>query len=150
MDNGQLRIETWGMMDFEQFVGGLADEEAVAFLGSVDAEGFPNIKAMLRPLQREGIRVFYLTTNTSSMRVAQFRANAKACLYFCNSAKFQGAMLRGTVEVLTDAASKAMIWREGDTLYYPGGVADSDYCVLRFVASAGRVYEGFKSVSFEV
>ena len=137
-------------MDFEQFIGRLADEEAVAFLGSVDAEGFPNIKAMLQPRKREGIRVFYLTTNTSSMRVAQFRANAKACLYFCDSAKFQGAMLRGTVEVLTDAASKAMIWREGDTLYYPGGVADPDYCVLRFVASAGRIYEGFRSESFQI
>ena len=137
-------------MEFEQFLSQLADEQPVAFLGSVDAEGFPNIKAMLQPRKREGIRVFYLTTNTSSMRVAQFRANAKACLYFCNSTKFQGAMLRGTVEVLTDAASKAMIWREGDTLYYPGGVADPDYCVLRFVASVGRVYEGFRSESFEV
>ena len=39
-------------------------------------------------------------------------------------------MLRGTMEVLTDSASKEMIWQEGDTMYYPEGVTDPDYCVL--------------------
>ena len=28
-------------------------------------------------------------------------------------------MLRGTMEVLTDAVSKEMIWRKGDVQYYP-------------------------------
>ena len=37
--------------------------------------------------------------------------------------------LKGTMEVLEDSESKEMIWREGDTMYYPGGVTDPDYCV---------------------
>ena len=48
----------------------LVDRQAVAFIGSVDAEGFPNMKAMLAPRVREGLKVFYFTTNTSSMRAA--------------------------------------------------------------------------------
>jgi len=40
--------------------------------------------------------------------------------------------------------------REGDTLYYPKGVADPDYCVLEFTASAGRYYTSFSSQNFEV
>ena len=40
----------------------LVDRQAVAFIGSVDAEGFPNMKAMLAPRVREGQKVYYITT----------------------------------------------------------------------------------------
>ena len=95
----------------------MIDKLKIAFLGSVDEEGFPNVKAMLQPRKREGIKTIYLSTNTSSMRVAQFRKNNRACMYFCDSRFYRGAMLRGTVEVLTDSASKEMIWEDGDTMY---------------------------------
>ena len=84
------------------------------------------------------------------MRVAQFQANPKACVYFCDQRFFRGVMLRGTVEVLTDEESKRMIWREGDEVYYAQGVTDPDYCVLKFTAQSGRFYKDFKSESFEV
>lgn len=111
----------------------MADKLKTAFIGSVDEQGYPNIKAMLQPRKREGIRVFYFTTNTSSMRVRQFLSDSKACVYFCDNRFFRGAMLRGTMEVLTDAESKEMIWRDGDTEYYSEGVTDADYCVLKFM-----------------
>ena len=52
------------------------------------------------------------------------------------------------MEVLTDAKSKEMIWRDGDTEYYPGGVTDPDYCVLKFTAMDGRFYSDFNPRSF--
>ena len=100
------------------------------FPQSVDQEGFPWTKAMLKPRKREGIKTFYFTTNTFSIRVAQYKANPKASIYFCDAKGFKGMMLRGTMEVLTDAASKEMIWHDGDTEYYPGGVTDPNYCVI--------------------
>ena len=128
------------MKDVEKTVGSMIDKQRVAFIGSLDLEGFPNVKAMLQPRKREGIKTIYLTTNTSSMRVAQYRKDNRACVYFCDSRFFRGVMLRGTMEVLTDSASKEMIWREGDTMYYKEGVTDPDYCVLKFTAISGRVY----------
>ena len=98
--------------------------------------------------KREGIKTFYFTTNTFSIGVAQYKANPKACIYFCNAKGFKGMMLRGTMEVLTDAASKEMIWRKGDTQYYPGGVTDPNYCVLKFTAIDGRFYSDFYPRSF--
>lgn len=138
------------MRDVEKTVGGMIDKLKTAFLGSVDAEGFPNVKAMLQPRRREGIKMLYLTTNTSSMRVAQFKENNRACIYFCDSRFFRGVMLRGTMEVLTDSASKELIWQEGDTMYYKEGVTDPDYCVLKFTAISGRYYSNFSSESFSV
>lgn len=138
------------MRDVETTIGNLIDKQGVAFIGSVDGDGFPNMKAMLPPRKREGIKTFYFTTNTSSMRVSQYRSNPKACVYFCDRRFFRGVMLIGTAEVLEDSESKEMIWREGDTMYYPEGVTDPDYCVLRFTVEKGRFYSNFKSESFEV
>lgn len=138
------------MRDASKTIGNLIDKQSTAFISSVDGEGFPNTKAMLAPRLREGLRTFYLTTNTSSMRVAQYRENPKACLYFCDKRYFRGVMLIGTVEVLEDEASKELIWQEGDTLYYPLGVTDPDYCVLRFTAHKGRYYSNFHSEDFLV
>ncbi|ADZ84569.1 pyridoxamine 5'-phosphate oxidase-related FMN-binding protein [Cellulosilyticum lentocellum DSM 5427] len=138
------------MRNPEQTIGNLIDKQGVAFISSVDEEGFPNTKAMLPPRKREGIKVFYFSTNTSSMRVQQYKSNPKACLYFCDKRFFRGVMLKGTVEVLEDKESKEMIWQEGDTMYYSKGVADPDYCVLRITIHSGRFYSQFKSEDFNV
>ena len=126
----------------------MADTLPIAYISSVDYEGFPWTKAMLAPRIREGIKVFYFTTNTFSLRVAQYKTNPKASIYFCDSQGFKGIMLRGTMEVLTDAKSKEMVWREGDTQYYAGGVTDPNYCVLKFTATDGRFYSDFYPRSF--
>jgi general stress protein 26 len=138
------------MRDAENTIGNLIDKQGVSFISSLDDEGFPNTKAMLPPRKRVGIMTFYFTTNTSSMRVKQFRSNPKACIYFCDKRFFRGVMLKGTMEVLEDAASKEMIWQEGDTMYYPKGVTDPDYCVLKFIAQTGRYYANFSSENFMI
>jgi general stress protein 26 len=140
------------MRDPEQTMGNLIDKQGVAFIASVDGDGVPNMKAMLPPRKREGLHTFYFSTNTSSERVAQYRANPKASIYFYSKRawSYHGVMLKGAMEVLEDAESKEMIWQKGDTLYYPGGVTDPDYCVLRFTATAGRYYSNFKSENFDV
>ena len=138
------------MRNAGQTIGNLIDRQGVSFIASVSKGGFPQMKAMLPPRKREGIREFWFTTNTSSMRVAQYRANPKASIYFYDKRFFRGVMLIGTMEVLEDAASKELIWQEGDTLYYPLGVTDPDYCVLHFVATSGRYYSNFSSEDFEV
>ena len=138
------------MRNPEQTIGNLIDKQGVSFIASVDEQGFPNMKAMLPPRKREGITVFYFTTNTSSKRVAQFRTDPKACIYFYDKRFFRGVQLLGTMEVMEDAETKQMIWREGDTMYYPGGVTDPDYCVLRFTARQGRYYSNFSSEDFVI
>jgi general stress protein 26 len=138
------------MANLEKTVKILIEKAGVSFVGSIDAQGTPNIKAMLPPRKIEGIKRFYFITNTSSMRVSQFRANPKACVYFCNQRRFKGVMLTGTMDVLEDTQTKEMTWREGDTKYYSLGVTDPDYCILRFTASSGRYYSNFRSETFNV
>lgn len=58
-------------------------EQKVAFICSVDEEGFPNVKAMLKPRKTDGIRQFYFSTNTSSMRVKQYMDRPAYCQQRC-------------------------------------------------------------------
>jgi len=134
--------------DAVKTVGNLIDKVNISIISSVDSEGFPNTKAMLPPRMREGIKHIYFSTNTSSMRVNQYIDNPKACLYFYDKRFFKGVMLKGTMEVLQDSESKLKIWRDGDERYYPKGVTDPDYCVLRFTTKNGRFYSNFKSEDF--
>lgn len=133
------------MKDAEKTLGNLIEKQGVTYISSIDEDGFPNTKAMLPPRKREGIKVFYFTTNTSSMRARQYKINSKACIYFCDRRFFRGIMLKGKMEILEDNLSKEMIWKDGDELYYPKGVTDPDYCVLKFTAESGRFYSNFKS-----
>ncbi len=125
------------------------DTRDTAFIASVDEDGFPYIKAMLAPRERDGV-VFYFTTNTSSLRVKQFLKNPKASVYFYRRGRlhYTGVMLKGTMKVLTDKHTKERIWRDGDTMFYKEGVTDPDYCVLQFVATGGRCYEDLETDNF--
>lgn len=124
-------------------------KQKVAFIASVDEDGFPNMKAMFAPRKIEG-NCFYFSTNTSSMRSQQFMKNPKASIYFYHKGRFQyeGIMLTGTMEVLQNEEIKREIWCAGDTMYYRQGVTDPDYCVLKFTAQRGRHYCNLKTESF--
>jgi len=132
----------------KRFIG----KRKVAFIASIDKEEFPNVKAMLRPRKIEGLKTFYFSTNTSSIRVQQYRENPKACIYFYRKGliKYQGVMFKGTVEVLETAEIKKELWQLGDKMFYPKGVTDPDYCILKFTATMGRYYCDLKTESFEI
>ena len=136
------------LKEIERFVG----KQDVSFVCSVDDDGFPNVKAMLKPRKRNGLKEFWFSTNTSSMRVRQYQDNPKASIYFYHKGliRYEGVMLKGTMEVLTDQATKDMIWRKGDSVFYKQGVTDPDYCVLKFTAESGRYYRDLKTESFRV
>lgn len=138
------------MKDIIKTALSIIDSSSSTIISSVDEDGYPNSKAMLKPREHDGVKKFYFTTNTSSMRVGQYGKNSKASIYFYSARFFKGLMLKGTMNVLEDQATKDRIWRDGDDMYYPKGVTDSDYCVLEFTAQSGRLYQNFKSENFEV
>ena len=127
----------------------LANSAEIAMLGTNGDDGYPNVKAMIK-MENEGLKTVWFSTNTSSRRVGQLLRDQKACVYFVDFDQWMGLMLVGTVEILQDAESKERLWREGFERYYPLGVTDPDYSVLRFTAEWGNYYHALSHVSFEV
>lgn len=121
----------------------------IAMIGTVDDDGYPNIKAMLN-LVSDGMNTIWFSTNTSSKRVPQIEKNKKASVYFVDQARFKGLMLIGEMEVVRDDASRKKLWFDGSEKFYPLGVNDPDYSVLRFTAKKGNYYHGLQNVSFYI
>ncbi len=51
----------------------------------------------------------------------------------------------GEMQVCTDQATKDEIWRFGDKMFYRQGVANPDYCVLKFHGISAEYYCDFKT-----
>ena len=136
------------LKEIEKFI----NKQKISFICSIDDENYPNVKAVLKPRKKNGLKEFYFSTNTSSMRVNQYKSNPNASIYFYHKGliKYVGVMLKGKMEILTDQETKNMIWKKGDTIFYKKGVTDPDYCVLKFTAEKGRYYSNFKSEDFDV
>ena len=127
----------------------LVETSEVCLLGTNGDDGFPNIKGMMN-LKHEALRKIWFSTNTSSKRVRQLKKDNRACVYYLDDRNYRGLMLVGTVEILQDAESRKMLWSEGAEKYYPEGVEDPDYSVLRFTATKGNYYHALENVTFEI
>lgn len=127
----------------------LMAESGIAMVASLDESGHPRIKAMLK-METEGLKQVWFSTNTSSKRVAQFLRDARASVYFVDATGFRGLLLVGEMEVRRDAESRRRLWREGFEMYYPKGIDDPDYTVLRFVAREANYYHGLSNRTFAV
>jgi pyridoxamine 5'-phosphate oxidase len=138
------------MKDFVKTAENVIEKASVAIISYVGPEGFPVSKAMLAPREREGIKYFWFSTNTSSNKTKCFKINPKASIYFFDKRYFKGVSLVGTIEVLETPEARARIWRDGDTMYYHEGVNDPDYCVLKFTARKGSYYGSLKSENFTI
>jgi general stress protein 26 len=127
----------------------LVEESKIVMIGTNGENGYPNIKAMMR-LKHDGLKKFWLSTNTSTKRVELLKRNTKGCLYFVDEDNFAGLMLTGTIELLQDRASKEMLWNDGCEVYYPLGIDDPDYTVLCFTSEWGNYYRHLKNTTFKI
>jgi general stress protein 26 len=128
-------------MNVKEDIRKLRNESDVAYVGSVNDDGFPQIKAMLVP-EHESLKTQYFSTNVSSKRAGQFLKNPKASVYYTDNTinLYKGALFTGTIEVCLDHDTKAFLWHDGDEIYYPAGVDDPDYCVYKFTADTVNYY----------
>lgn len=135
--------------DIKREIRKLRREAGIAYIASVNAEGYPQIKAMLVP-EHESLRIHYFSTNLGSKRAGQFRADPRASVYYCDEAARKGALFTGKIEVCTDRETKALLWRVGFECYYPGGIDDEDYCVFRFTAETVNYYHGLSNATLPI
>ena len=74
---------------FKSEITKLRGESKIAFISSINGDGYPQTKAML-VLETGSLQTQYFSTNFSSKRVQQFLKNPKASVYYCNEPGFKG------------------------------------------------------------
>lgn len=106
--------------------------QKTSLISSVDEEGYPATRALIQPVLIDGNDI-YFATYTSSRKVRHYQNNPKACVYFYEKGRnFQGAEIKGTMEVCTDQATRQRFWKPFFSRFYRQGVTDPDYCILKF------------------
>lgn len=141
----------------------LMEESKAAYLTTIDPDGFPITRAIFNLRNKEQFPEFselfqnqqnkftiFISTNTSSNKVAHLNKNPKMCVYFCDTEDFKGFMLGGSVEVVEDDKLKKKIWLDWWTRYYPEGVEDPDYTLLRLKPINARYYHKLNQEKIEL
>lgn len=140
----------------------LIKKSKTVYLGTISSEGTPEIRALLNlandksypKLKDKAVTVedetftIYFTTNTSSRKTAQMRANPNIAFYYCIPEKFLGSCLTGTVEEIKDLEVKKSFWQTDWTIYYHKGVTDPDYALFKFTSKAVHCWGGFSVHNF--
>lgn len=134
-----------------------------AYLTTIDINEYPETRAMLNLRNADkypGLTKFfskykadlttYFTTNTSSPKIKRIRENPKACVYYSKPDEWRGLMMAGRLEIVEDAELKKSLWQSNWTMYYPGGVEDPDYAVLRLRPAFLQGYHQFQQYHIDI
>lgn len=129
----------------------LVEGSLIAQVGTLDGEGSPRVISMIAA-EKEGLRTIWFSTNTSSEHVAQLEKDPRASVHFAQweSEPWRGLTLGGRMDVLRDRASRERLWEDGCERFYPKGVDDPDYTVLRFTAEWGKFYQFGTKMRFDI
>jgi general stress protein 26 len=125
----------------------LVSRSKVATFGTINEEGCPEVRAMLKSAN-EGLKTIWFSTNTPSRKVGQISADPRACVYFVDNARYTGLRLSGTAEIVRDETTKEQQWQPWFSNYY-AGPDDPDYSLIRFTTVWGSLYSRFRNVKFE-
>jgi len=115
-----------------------------AYLSTIGADGYPHTRVVFNLrnkqqfprqtalfAQHRSDLMVYVSTNTTSSKIREIRADPRVSIYYCDPKRFRGVMLAGEIEIVEDPELKQVLWSDGWERYYPAGVSDPDYTVLR-------------------
>lgn len=129
-----------------KFTLDLMTRTKAAYLTTIDEDGLPQIRAIenLRNPDKfpHQSKVFvgyddnflvFISTNTSSEKVKQIKNNPNIAIYYCIPEEYKGVMIRGYAEIESDLEIKKKIWEKRMKIYYPEGVKDPDFALIRLI-----------------
>ena len=106
-------------------------------LASVNAEGCPR-PVVLAKIASQGYNEVWMATAADSVKVHDFRLTPKAGL--CFSDDENSVSLTGEVEIISDDATRQRMWQEWLVGFFPGGPADPNYTLLRFIGRTATLW----------
>ena len=94
-----------------------------------NAERFPKQAAFIAGLD-EDLHI-YLGTNAESSKVPQIQRMPRVSVYYHAPDSWQGLLVAGEAEVVSDMRIKRGLWQDEWSMYYRDGVEGADYTIVR-------------------
>lgn len=121
----------------------LMETAAAVYVTSIGEGGYPHTRCMFNLRNRQQFPdqahlfeqhkddfMTYFSTNSSSSKMHQMRANPKVSLYYSKPDQFLGLMLAGDMEIIQEHEVREALWVDGWERYYLDGWQDPSYTVL--------------------
>lgn len=105
------------------------DNEQHVVPSSIIKQGYPRPVA-IDIIRSEDISFLWMTTALSSEKVKHFRQDPKTGVCIIHGG--DSISLTGTILILTDYKNRKFFWKNYFTTYFPQGINDPEYCLLRF------------------
>ena len=106
-------------------------EQGCCVLALIDVDGYPTA-ATISPSKIDGIRCITFCTGIGSNWAKRIEKCNQASVCFNSEKEGYNITLVGTIEVLTDLATKKEMWYDGMGYYFTGP-DDPNFCVLQFM-----------------
>jgi len=112
------------------------EKNPLVSLATFGLDVWPDVRMML-VAANDGVDAIWFATGSESLKIAQCQKNSKAVVYGCDRESMAEFRLFGSVELLSDSASRRKIWRDDFIQHFPDGVDSPTMIVLRFNTDHG-------------
>jgi len=139
--------------DIAQALKRLVAEQDFICLSTVNQDGMPETRAMINlasPKLFPNLQGYfaderfsaYFSTNTSSEKMKHIAGQSNASVYYYNEKTIEGLSFFGQLTIVTDKETKKGFWQDDWTMFYPEGVEDPSYTLLKFTPRIYKYYNG--------
>ena len=133
-------LKRW--MNDEDKATWILDRCGYVTLSTIDEQGFPRPVA-IDVISHNGIRELWMTTYRNSEKARHLSSNPKAGISFVREA--DSVSLIGIAEIITEKNMLKRYWKAFFYHYYPDGVDDGNYCLIRFFTKEAKLWIDGKS-----
>jgi len=117
----------------------MLERDPFVSLATFGTDDYPDVRTLV-VAAKDGTDTIWFATSTESGKITQLRKNPKAALYGFNRepvTEMKEFRLFGSVELLSDSASRRKIWQDDFIQHFPDGVDSPTMIVLRFNTDHG-------------
>lgn len=121
----------------------IIEKNPIAFMGTVNSNLFPNIKAM-QTMKKEGINIFYFSTRSDSRKIKQIKGRKNGCIYYCDKENYQGVLIEGSFEI-----EKNTMFGISE-LYKLDAIDPFDFVTIKFKSKKLYVYTHYQTAEIDL
>lgn len=116
-----------------------------ASIALIDEQGFPTVSTV-SSIRTEGVFRAWFVTGLSESKTKRIQADPRAGV--CYRDGEANVTLVGLASILTDAAIRHELWRDGFQQHFPAGRDDPNYCVIAFETKRASLWAEGESAAF--
>ena len=140
-----MNPETLDVVETKSRILQMLEKNPFVSLATFGADGWPDVRVLLVAANDETDSIWF-ATETESPKIVQLQKNPKAAIYAYDMEAMTEFRLYGSVELLSDSASRRKIWRDDFVQHFPDGVDSPTMIVLRFHTDHGTYNSYGKAV----